>query len=82
MSTTTIQAEASKPQINKMQECNRCKAAGFPNQLIGFEKIGEDPITGKARWKLVNEDGQQHEHKSNNQPQQNYESRHLSNVDG
>ncbi len=67
--STTIQAEASKPQINKMQECRRCKDAGFPNQLIGFEKMGEDPITGKVRWKLVNEDGQQHEHKSN----QNYD---------
>jgi hypothetical protein len=67
--STTIQAEASKPQTNKMQECNRCKAAGFPNQLIGFEKVGEDPITGKIRWKLVSENGQQHEHKSN----QNYE---------
>ncbi len=73
MSTTTIQAEASKPQ-KKMQECRRCKDAGFPNQLIGFEKIGEDPITGKVRWKLVNEDGKQHEHKSNNQQQQqNYD---------
>ncbi|MFL6316305.1 MAG: hypothetical protein ACJ73C_06140 [Nitrososphaeraceae archaeon] len=68
--STTIQAEASKPQTNKMQECRRCKDAGFPNQLIGFEKIGEDPITGKTRWKLVNEDGQQHEHKSN---QPNYD---------
>jgi hypothetical protein len=71
MSTTTIQAEASKPQ-KKMQECNKCKAAGFPNQLIGFEKIGEDPTTGKVKWKLVNEDGQQHEHKNNNQLQHNY----------
>ena len=70
MSTTTIQAEASKPQ-KKMQECNKCKAAGFPNQLIGFEKIGEDPTTGKVKWKLVNEDGQQHEHKNNNQLQHN-----------
>jgi hypothetical protein len=68
--STTIQAEASKPQ-KKMQECNKCKAAGFPNQMIGFEKIGEDPTTGKIIWKLVNENGQQHEHKSNNQ--QNYE---------
>jgi hypothetical protein len=68
--STTIQAEASKPQTNKMQECRRCKEAGFPNQLIGFEKIGEDPITGKVRWKLVNEDGQQHEHKNN---QSNYD---------
>jgi hypothetical protein len=71
MSTTTIQAEASKPQINKMQECRRCKDAGFPNQMIGFEKLGEDPMTGKVKWKLVNEHGQQHEHKSNKQ--QNYE---------
>src|SRR5919197_6516138 len=69
MSTTTIQAEASKPQ-KKMQECRICKDAGFPNQLIGFEKIGEDPMTGKVKWKLVNEDGQQHEHKGNIQQQQ------------
>jgi len=66
MSTTTIQAEASKPQ-KKMQECNRCKAAGFPNQLIGFEKIGEDAATGKISWKLIDENGEQHKHKSNNQ---------------
>ena len=64
--STTIQAEASKPQ-KKMQECNKCKAAGFPNQLIGFEKVGQDLVTSKIIWKLVNEDGQQHEHKSNNQ---------------
>jgi hypothetical protein len=64
--STTIQAEASTPQ-KKMQECNRCKAAGFPNQLIGFEKIGEDPVTGKISWKLINEKGEQHKHKSNNQ---------------
>jgi hypothetical protein len=70
MSTTTIQAEASKPQ-KKMQECRRCKDTGFPNQMIGFEKLGEDPTTGKIIWKLVNEDGRQHEHKSNNQ--QTYE---------
>jgi hypothetical protein len=50
-----------------MQECNRCKAAGFPNQLIGFEKIGEDPVTGKISWKLINENGEQHKHKGNNQ---------------
>jgi hypothetical protein len=65
--STTIQAEASTPQNKKMQECNRCKAAGFPNQLIGFEKIGEDPVTGKIIWKLINENGEQHKHKSNNQ---------------
>ena len=71
--SSTIQAEASKPQTNKKQECRRCKDAGFPNQLIGFEKIGEDPITGKVRWKLVNEDGQQHMHKNNIQQQQYYD---------
>jgi hypothetical protein len=65
--STTIQAEASTPQNKKMQECNRCKAAGFPNQLIGFEKIGEDPVTGKIIWKFMNENGEQHKHKSNNQ---------------
>jgi hypothetical protein len=64
--STTIQAEASTPQ-KKMQECNRCKAAGFPNQLIGFEKVGEDSVTGKIIWKLINENGEQHKHKSNNQ---------------
>jgi hypothetical protein len=70
MSTTaSIQAEASKPQQNqqhqqkKMQECRRCKANGFSNQLIGFEKIGEDPITGKISWKLIDENRQEHKHK-------------------
>ena len=60
--STTVQAEASKPQ-KKMQECNRCKAAGFPNQPIAFEKIGEDQLTGKIRWKLVDENGNEHVHK-------------------
>lgn len=50
-----------------MQECRTCNAAGFPNQLIGFEKIGEDPATGKISWKLINENGEQHKHKGNNQ---------------
>ena len=70
MSTTTsIQAEASKPQQNqqhqqkKMQECRRCKAVGFPNQLIGFKKVREDPIAGKISWKLIDENRQEHKHK-------------------
>jgi hypothetical protein len=46
-----------------MQECNRCKAAGFPNQPIAFEKVGEDTVTGRARWKLVDEYGNEHVHK-------------------
>jgi hypothetical protein len=59
------QAEASKPQQQqkKMQECFKCKAAGFSNQLIGFEKIGEDPITGKNIWKLIDENGAEHKHR-------------------
>jgi hypothetical protein len=60
--STTVQVEASKPQ-KKMQECNRCKAAGYPNQSIAFEKIGEDPATGKIKWKLVDENGNEHVHK-------------------
>jgi hypothetical protein len=64
--STTIQAEASKPQ-RKMQECNRCKAAGFPNQPIAFEKVGEDPATGRAKWKLVDEYGNEHVHKHGTQ---------------
>ena len=63
--STTIQAEPSKPQNKKLQECRICNTAGFPNQLIGFEKIAEDPITAKIRWKLVNENGEEHKHKSN-----------------
>jgi hypothetical protein len=41
----------------KMQECNRCKTAGYPNQMIGFEKIGQDPVTGKITWRLMDENG-------------------------
>jgi hypothetical protein len=59
---STIQAEASKPQ-NKMQECNRCKAAGHPEQMISFEKMGEDPVTGKMKWKLIDAGGAEHVHK-------------------
>jgi hypothetical protein len=64
--STTVQAEASKPQ-RKMQECNRCKAAGFPNQPITFEKVGEDLATGRIRWKLVDEYGNEHIHKGGTQ---------------
>ena len=62
--STISQAEASKPlQQKKMQECNRSKAAGFPNQLNGFEAVGEDSTTGKISWKLVDENGVEHKHK-------------------
>lgn len=39
----------------KLQKCNRCKDAGFPGQMIGFEKNGtkED---GSVKWKVVDRD--------------------------
>jgi hypothetical protein len=62
--STMYQVEASKPlQQKKMQECNRCKSAGYPNQMIGFEKTGQDPATGKITWRLVDENGTDHKHK-------------------
>jgi hypothetical protein len=62
--STINQAEASKPlQQKKMQECNRCKTAGYPNQMIGFEKTGQDTVTGKISWRLVDENGREHKHK-------------------
>ena len=62
--STINQAEASKPlQQKKMQECNRCKIAGYPNQMIGFEKTGQDPVTGKITWRLMDENGTEHKHK-------------------
>jgi hypothetical protein len=79
--STTIQAEASNPQTKKMQECRRCKEVGFPNQLIGFEKVGEDPISGKITWKLVNENGQQHTHKSNANDDNKHSFKHSRVVD-
>jgi hypothetical protein len=90
MSTIVSQAEASKPQQQqqkKMQECFKCKAAGFPNQLIGFEKIGEDPRTGKNLWKLIDENGIEHIHRylqnrSTQQQQQSQEQQQIyQNVD-
>ena len=38
-------------------------SAGFPNQMIAFEKIGVDAASGKIRWKLVDESGEEHVHK-------------------
>ena len=62
--STISQAEASKPlQQKKMQECNRCKTAGYPNQMIGFEKTGQNPSTGKINWRLVDENGTEHKHR-------------------
>jgi hypothetical protein len=46
-----------------MQEWNRCKTAGFPDQMIGFEKTGQDPVTGSIIWRLMEENGTEHKHK-------------------
>lgn len=61
--STIIQAEASKP-LKKMQECNKCKNTGFSNQMISFEKAGEDSFSGKTMWRLLDENGQTHIHKN------------------
>ena len=81
MSTEVSEAEASKPQ-HKMQECFKCKAAGFPNHRIGFEKIGENPMTGKGIWKLIDENGLEHKHRylQRGSPQQTQLNHDNSNV--
>jgi GTP:adenosylcobinamide-phosphate guanylyltransferase len=61
--STTLEAEASKP-LKKMQECNKCRSAGFPNQMISFEKAGEDCYSGKVIWRLLDGGGQVHVHKN------------------
>jgi altronate dehydratase len=63
-------------QYHKRKHLNRCnkskkrcknvssaKLQDFQNQLIGFEKIRENPITGKGIWKLIDENGSEHKHK-------------------
>ncbi len=68
MSHTINQAEASNPLYQKkMRECTICNSAGFPQQLITFQNIGQDPTSGKTIWKPIDEDGNEHKHKSNTQ---------------
>lgn len=64
MSNTIHQAEALTPFQKKMRECNLCKDAGCPNQFINFEKIGENHNTRKNIWKPIDENGNEHKHKS------------------
>ena len=71
-STVANNGEASKPLPKKMQECNRCKDAGYPNQMIGFEKIGRNETTGKTIWKLIDEEGNEHKHKFSEQSGSNW----------
>jgi len=46
-----------------MQECNKCRNAGFPEQMISFEETGQDAYSGKVMWRLLDEDGQIHIHR-------------------
>jgi hypothetical protein len=48
-----------------MRECTICKSAGFSEQLITFQNIGEDSVTGKTIWKPIDEHGNEHKHKFN-----------------
>ena len=45
------------------QECNRCKEAGFPGQMIQFQQNGTKP-DGSKRWKLLVSSGNEHVHKT------------------
>ena len=48
-----------------MRECTICKSAGFSEQLITFQNMGEDSVTGKTIWKPIDENGNEHKHKFN-----------------
>jgi hypothetical protein len=66
MSIVLNQAEASIPLYQKkMRECTICKSAGFSEQLITFQNMGEDSITRKTIWKPIDENGNEHKHKFN-----------------
>lgn len=66
MSNLLNQADASPPLYQKkMRECTICKSAGFSEQFITFQNMGEDPITRKTIWKPVDENGNEHKHKFN-----------------
>jgi hypothetical protein len=69
MSTATANVASVEkgPQGQNLKPCDRCEKVGFKNELIYFEKLGEDPATGKVKWKLHNKDGTEHEHKGNQQ---------------
>jgi len=43
--------------------CKICAKNNFPNEQINLEQVGNDPATGKAKWKVSNPDGTAHTHK-------------------
>ena len=48
-----------------MRECTICKSAGFSEQLITFQNMGEDSVTGKTIWEPIEKNGSEHKHKFN-----------------
>ena len=38
-----------------------------PEERQIIQSIGQDPLTGKTIWKPIDENGNEHKHKSNNQ---------------
>ena len=64
MSNILNQAEVSTSLYQKkMRECTICKSAGFSEQLITSQNMGEDSVTGKTIWKPISENGNEHKHK-------------------
>jgi hypothetical protein len=48
--------------------CNKCKDAGFPNELIKFEQAGTK-ADGSKKWRVLNaSDGSEHKHKQKEAP--------------
>jgi hypothetical protein len=48
--------------------CNKCKDAGFPNELIKFQQDGTK-ADGSKKWKVLNaSDGSEHVHKTQEAP--------------
>lgn len=50
--------------VKQLTECNRCKAAGFPSQMIAFEKTTKTKPDGQPVWLLLNSDMSGHVHKT------------------
>jgi|GEM_PF-3773319 len=48
----------------KLSECNRCRDAGFPTQIIGFVKTDKVKPDFEHFWKSLNEDLSRHAHKT------------------
>jgi hypothetical protein len=57
---TTMSTQIQQP---KLTECNRCRANGFPGQMITFQQsTTRKKPDGKPFWILLNGDLSDHEH--------------------